>query len=308
MSDKLHRFLLENLNIRGEWVSLNNSWQEIQNSAKYPKAVRHVLGEALAIVSLLAESLKFDGSLTLQIRGTQPVTMLVVQATSEGDIRGIAKWQGEILDNTPFSELFGAGTMVISIENNPKSEARKSEQYQSLVSLEGDSLAACLTEYFAQSEQLETQLWLAVDDKSVAGLMLQSIPTGATANDSLDMTEKNNWNHATILADSLSKDELLSLDVKTLLHRLYHEEDLRLYNAKSLRFKCSCSQTKIDRMIYALGEADANALIQEQGTIDVDCEFCNKHYVLDQVDIARLFSKGFTPQDSIDNSDQPKVH
>lgn len=308
MSDKLHRFLIENLNIRGEWVSLNNSWQEIQNSAKYPKAVRHVLGEALAIVSLLAESLKFDGSLTLQIRGTQPVTMLVVQATSEGDIRGIAKWQGEILDNTPFSELFGAGTMVISVENNPKSEARKSEQYQSLVSLEGDSLATCLTEYFAQSEQLETKLWLAVDDKSVAGLMLQSIPTEATANDSLDTNEKNNWNHATILADSLSKDELLSLDVKTLLHRLYHEEDLRLYNPKPLRFKCSCSQTKIDRMIYAFGETDANALIQEQGTIDVDCEFCNKHYVLDKIDITRLFSNGITPQDSIDNSDQPKVH
>ena len=298
MSDKLHRFFLENLNIRGEWVSLKKSWQEIQDSADYPTPVRRVLGEALAAVSLLAESLKFDGSLTLQIRGTHPVTMLVVQASSEGDIRGIAKWQGDVPDTATFSELFGAGTIVISVENKPKSGANQGEQYQSLASLEGDSLATCLKEYFAQSEQLETQLWLAVSDDTVAGLMLQSVPNDdknkAHANvDQID--QQNNWDHASILADSLSEDELLGLDVKTLLHRLYHEEDLRLYDAKSLRFKCSCSQRKIEQMIYALGETDANALLEEQGSISVDCEFCNKHYELDKIDVAKLFSGGMMP-------------
>ncbi len=297
MSDKLHRFFLENLNIRGEWVSLKESWQEIQNAADYPTPVRHVLGEALAAVSLLAESLKFDGSLTLQIRGTQPITMLVVQASSEGDIRGIAKWQDDIpnteTDNATFSELFGAGTMVISVENKLKSGAKQGEQYQSLVSLEGDSLTACLKEYFSQSEQLETQLWLAVSDDAVAGLMLQSVPTDDKNIKHSD--QQNNWSHASILANSLTEDELLGLDVKTLLHRLYHEEDLRLYDAKPLRFKCSCSQTKIDHMIYALGEKDAKALIEEQGSIDVDCEFCNTHYTLDEIDVAKLFSNGVAP-------------
>ncbi|HIP95268.1 MAG TPA: Hsp33 family molecular chaperone HslO [Leucothrix sp.] len=308
MSDKLHRFFLENLNIRGEWVSLKKSWHEIQNAANYPAPVRHVLGEALAAVSLLAESLKFDGSLTLQIRGTQPVTMLVVQASSEGDVRGIAKWQGDIpntgTNDATLSELFGAGTMVISVENNPKSGAKQGEQYQSLVSLEGESLAACLKEYFAQSEQLETQLWLAVDNESVAGLMLQSVPNNTANKANVDIDPQNNWDHATILADSLSKEELLTLDVKTLLHRLYHEEDLRLYDAKPLRFKCSCSQAKIDQVIYALGETDANVLIKEQGTIGVDCEFCNKHYALDKIDVARLFSNGVIT----DSSDKKMIH
>jgi len=292
MTDKLHRFLLENLHIRGEWVSLKQAWQEIQQSADYPQAVRHVLGEALAAISLLAESLKFDGSLTLQIRGTQPVTMLVVQASSEGDLRGIAKWQGDIADDATFSELFGAGTMVISIENKPKPGTNQGENYQSLVALEGDSLASCLTQYFAQSEQLATKLWLAVDDACIAGLMLQNLPSDSLVH----KDQQINWEHASILADSITKEELLTLDVEDLLHRLYHAEDLRLYDAKSLRFKCSCSQRKIEKMIFSLGEADANELLEEQGAIHVDCEFCNQHYELDKIDVATLFSGGITSE------------
>ena len=304
MSDKIHRFSIENLHVRGEWVSLKSTWKEIQKTADYPEPLRHVLGEALAAISLLAESLKFDGSLILQIRGTQPVTMLVVQASSKGTVRAIAHWNGELPKNATFHELFGAGTMVISVENNPKPGQNKGERYQSLVSLDGETLADCLKEYFAQSEQLETQLWLAVDNESVAGLMLQSVPNNTANKANVDLDQKNNWDHATILADSLSKEELLTLDVKTLLHRLYHEEDLRLYDAKPLRFKCSCSQTKIDQVIYALGETDANVLIKEQGTIGVDCEFCNKHYALDKIDVARLFSNGVTT----DSSDKKMIH
>jgi len=291
-TDKINRFSLENLNVRGEWVCLKSTWKKIQETADYPKPLRHVLGEALAAITLLAESLKFDGSLILQIRGTQPVTMLVVQASSEGSVRAIAHWDGELPDNATFNELFGAGTMVISVENNPKAGQNKGERYQSLVSLDGNSLADCLKEYFAQSEQLNTRLWLAANDECVAGLMLQSLPSDEKSDIEDD---QKGWEHANILADTLKDEELLTLDVQELLHRLYHEEDLRLYDAKSLRFKCSCSQTKIDQMIYALGETDANALIEEQGTIGVDCEFCNKHYALDKIDVAKLFSDGVMP-------------
>ena len=146
-------------------------------------------------------------------------------------------------------------------------------------------MADCLKGYFAQSEQLETQLWLAVDDESVTGLMLQSVPS----EDQL-IEQEDNWNHASILADTSSKQELLTLDVKDMLHRLYHEEDLRLYESKPIRFECTCSQEKIENTIFSLGKTDANALIQEQGSIRVDCEFCNKHYELDKVDLAHLFS------------------
>lgn len=291
MSDKIHRFHLENLNVRGEWVSLSTSWQEIQQTTDYPLPVKLVLGEALVAISLLAESLKFDGSLVLQIQGTSPVTMLVVQASSDGAIRGIARWQGDIADDSSFNALFGAGTMVISVENNPKPGAQKGERYQSMVSLEGASLAACFSDYFSQSEQLNTEMWLAVDERNARGLLLQSLP----AKDAKEgITNRDGWAHAKILADTLSnekgKEELLTLDSETLLQRLYHEDDLRIYDDSPIRFECSCSQQKIENTILSLGEKEANEIVAEQGSISIDCEFCNTHYELDNVDVTRIFS------------------
>lgn len=285
MSDTLHRFQLENLHVRGEWVSLGNSWQDILKTADYPKPIRHVLGEALVAISLLAESIKFDGSLILQIRGTQPVSMLVVQASSDGAIRGLANWKGEIAETATFEELFKSadgshGTMVISVEPN----AKLGERYQSLVTLEGKSLSDCFTQYFAQSEQLKTRLWLAVDDNFATGLMLQSLPLEDTT------IQSEGWNHATILADTLRNIELLELDAQELLHRLYHEEDLRIYDSKSIRFECSCSLEKIENTVRSIGIEEANSIIAEQGTIRLDCDFCNTQYELDSVDVTRLFS------------------
>ncbi len=286
MSDKLHRFSLENLHVRGEWVSLKTTWKEIQKTADYPEPLRHVLGEALAAISLLAESLKFDGSLILQIRGTQPVTMLVVQASSEGTVRAIAHWNGELPKGATFNELFGAGTMVISVENNPKAGQNKGERYQSLVSLDGETLADCLKEYFAQSEQLSTRLWLAADDDCVAGMMLQSLPPDGESD---IKSNQDHWNHATLLADTLKDEELLTLDAQELLHRLYHEEDLRLYDPQPIKFKCTCSPEKIDSAIYSLGEKEATELLKEHGSISVDCEFCNTKYNIDDIDLKRIF-------------------
>ena len=290
MSDKLRRFLLENLHVRGEWVSLQSSWQEIQKTADYPKPVRHVLGEALAAISLLAESLKFDGSLILQIRGTQPVTMLVVQATSDGGLRGIAHWDGDIPEEATFNQLFGEGTIIISVEPSGTSNGNR---YQSLIALQGDSLADCLKGYFEQSEQLKTQLWLVADDEKVAGLMLQALPR-SSQDDSVQRAEQahtneTGWQHATILADTIKNQELLELDVNTLLHRLYHDDDVRLFDENPLRFECTCSQIKIDNAIRSMGEVEALDIIKEQGSIQVDCEFCNTHYTFDKVDVEKLF-------------------
>ena len=284
MSDSLHRFHLENLHVRGEWVSLDTSWREILSNAEYPEPVKQVLGEALVAISLLAESLKFDGSLILQIRGALPVSTLVVQATSNGAIRGMANWQGEIADDAKFQDLFiaegqGLATMVISVEPN----ASQGERYQSLVALEGESLAESFTQYFAQSEQLKTRLWLAVDDTRAAGLMLQCLPSESSE------IQDEGWNHATILADTVTREELLNLSSQTLLHRLYHEEDLRIYEDKEIHFECSCSNEKIENTIRAIGEKEANAIIQEQGQITIDCDFCNTQYKLDSIDVKRLF-------------------
>ncbi len=284
MSDSLHRFHLENLHVRGEWVSLDSSWREILSNAEYPEPVKQVLGEALVAISLLAESLKFDGSLILQIRGTLPVSTLVVQATSNGAIRGMANWHGEIPEDIKFQDLFIAenqslATMVISVEPN----AAQGERYQSLVALEGESLAESFTQYFAQSEQLKTRLWLAVDDTRATGLMLQCLPSESSE------IQNEGWNHATILADTITKEELLNLNSQTLLHRLYHEEELRIYEDKDIHFECNCSNEKIENTIRSIGEEEANAIIAEQGQITIDCDFCNTQYKLDSIDVKRLF-------------------
>ena len=282
MSDVLHRFQLENLHVRGEWVSLGESWREIQKTADYPKPVKQVLGEALVAISLLADSLKFDGSLIMQILGTLPLSMLVVQASSDGAIRGLANWQGDIPQEASFRDLFGeaTGTMVISVEPN----SNQGERYQSLVSLEGDSLAECFTQYFSQSEQLNTRLWMAVDDQFAAGLMLQSLPEENIQH------QAEGWNRATILADTIRNIELVELDAQELLYRLYHEEDLRLYDAKMIRFECTCSQEKIEHTIRTIGKGEADSIIKERGNIEINCDFCNTKYVLDSIDVTRLFS------------------
>ena len=282
MSDVLHRFQLENLHVRGEWVSLGESWREIQKTADYPKPVKQVLGEALVAISLLADSLKFDGSLIMQIRGTLPLSMLVVQASSDGAIRGLANWQGDIPQDASFRDLFGEakGTMVISVEPN----SNQGEIYQSLVSLEGDSLAECFTQYFSQSEQLNTRLWMAVDDQFAAGLMLQSLPEENIQH------QAEGWNRATILADTIRNIELVELDAQELLYRLYHEESLRLYDAKMIRFECTCSQEKIEHTIRTIGKGEADSIIKERGNIEINCDFCNTKYVLDSIDVTRLFS------------------
>jgi len=296
MANSVQRFTLENLHTRGEWVSLEETWQKIQATNNYPPAVSNVLGEALAAISLLAESLKFDGSLTLQIRGTQPVTMLVVQANSNAGVRGIAHWQGDIPGDTTFKQLFGAGTLVISVENTPSKGQQQGERYQSLVSLNGETLAECFKEYFDQSEQLNTQLWLAADKKRVAGLMLQSLPENDDSNNEDlinkedESTKADSWTHATVLAETIKKQELLTLSSKELLQRLYHDEELRLYDPKAVNFECSCSQQKIEDTIFSLGEKEANDIIAEQNNISINCEFCNTHYQLDSVDVKRLFS------------------
>lgn len=286
MSDKLHRFLFESTQVRGEWVRLSESWQMIQQTADYPVAVKKVLGEALGAISLLMESLKINGSMIMQIRGTQPVTLLVVQATSTGGLRAVAKWDGPIDENASFGDLFGKGTLVITIESQDSGK-----RYQSLVELSGDNLADSLQAYFEQSEQLSTRLWLAANDKTVSGFMLQNLPLDPAVKQHHDKLEsyQNYWEHLTILADTISHDELLELDLPTLLHRLFHEETIRLFEGHSLAFECSCSQEKVENTIRSLGETEANEILEEQGSISIQCEFCNRLYNLDAVDVKHLF-------------------
>lgn len=275
--DTLHRFLIENTQVRGEWVHLDESWQNILTNSPCPAPLRQVLGEAAAAVCLMSATIKFKGSLILQINGNGPVSMLVMQATSEGEIRGLAHWDGD-LPMSSLPDLFGEGRIVISIITN-----KDNDRYQGVVGLEGQTLADCLQTYFEQSEQLNTRLHLAADHATAAGLLIQRLPEQQADQD------EDSWERAVSLTDTLQAEELLTLDASSLLYRLFHEEDLRLFDPQAIRYQCSCSQEKIEEMIRSLGKEEAHSIIDEQSLIEINCDFCNTRYTLDAIDVERVF-------------------
>ncbi|RMG55037.1 MAG: Hsp33 family molecular chaperone HslO [Gammaproteobacteria bacterium] len=281
--DTLHRFIIEHTHVRGEWVHLDATWQAILERGPYPPGVRQVLGEALAAVALLSATIKFDGSLILQITGDGPISMLVMQADGRRALRGLAHWEGEVPEED-LQAQFGNGRMVITID-----PGEGKERYQGVVALEGRHLSDALDHYFARSEQLSTRLWLAVSEESVAGLLLQRLPG--------EDEDADAWDRTVALADTVSEEELLSLPVEELLHRLFHEEDVRLFEREPMCFRCSCSEQRVRDMIRNLGSEEAQQILAEEGGIHVTCEFCNAQYHFDSVDIDALFAEGAMPGD-----------
>lgn len=286
-SDNLQRFIFDNTPVRGEWVHLTESWQQVLIRRDYPPAIQRVLGEMMAAAALLAATIKIKGRLVLQSKSSGPVNLMMVECTSGNTLRAFAQWTGDVQDNASMSELTGKGVLLISIDV----EGSK-QPYQGTVSLDGESISDVLETYFNQSEQLDTQIWLASDSNSVSGLFLQQLPS-TEANKEED---EENWSRLSQLASTITSDELLNLGAGTLLHRLFHEEECRLLSSTELSFACSCSRERVADTITLLGEHDANELVAEQGQIEVTCEFCNEHYLFDEVDVATIFSVNTTPE------------
>ncbi|QGW21134.1 Hsp33 family molecular chaperone HslO [Stutzerimonas degradans] len=287
MSDQTQRFLFDNNDVRGETATLAESYQHVLAKHAYPEPVAQLLGELLAAAALLVGTLKFDGLLSLQARSEGPVPLLMVECSSDREVRGIARYHAEqIAPDATLRELMPEGMLAITVD------PAKGQRYQGIVGLEGVDLAACLSEYFAASEQLPTRFWLAADSRRACGLLLQQLPADRIH----DPEEREaSWQHLRTLADTLSAEELLGLDTETVLHRLYHEEPLRLFEAQPIRFRCSCSRERSANALASLGQHDAEQLLQEQGgTITVDCQFCNERYVFDAADIGQLFAGGGT--------------
>jgi molecular chaperone Hsp33 len=273
--DSLHRFLFEHEPIRGELVHLDDAWRSIQDHHDYPPLLKKVMGELSAAAVLLAATLKLQGSLVLQIQGHGAIKLLVVECTGELQLRATAKWEGPLHGTLP--ELVGDGRFVITLD--PKD----GRAYQSIVALEGETVAEILQNYMTRSEQLETRLYLAADENGVGGMLLQKLPEQAEAD--LDA-----WPRVTQLAETLQNDELLQLSAEKLLHRLYHEEDVRLFEAQPVSFKCSCSRESVAQMLRMLGDDETASILAEQGLIEIHCEFCNHRYEFDKVDTAQLFA------------------
>lgn len=281
-SDTLRRFLFEHAPIRGELVHLDASWQTIVGRHHYPPVLRDLLGELAAAAVLLAATLKLQGALVLQIQGKGALKLLVVECSGDLEIRATAKWEGELKSGT-LQELVGAGRFVITLD--PK---EGKQTYQGIVALEGNSVAEILQNYMLRSEQLDTRLWLAADGERAAGMLLQVLPAQAGQ---AEHPDTDAWPRATQLADTLKREELLELPAEQLIHRLYHEEYLRLFDAQPVAFHCSCSHESVGNMLKMLGRAEIDSIIAEHGSVEIHCEFCNQRYVFDSVDAAQLFTE-----------------
>ena len=285
MTDFSQRFLFDDSDVRGEMVVLTQSYAQVLAKHPYPQPVAQLLGELLAAAALLLGTLKFEGLMVLQARSSGPVPLLMVECSSEGELRGIARYHAEqVRADAGLSDLMPEGLLAITVE------PRSGQRYQSLVDMDGATLADCLSNYFATSEQLPTRFWLNADGQRARGLLLQQLPA-----DRLPDAEAReaSWQHVVTLADTLTAEELLGLDNPTLLHRLYHEEQLRLFEPRTLQFRCSCSRERSANALVSLGQADAELLLSENaGSVVIDCQFCNERYAFDAADIAQLFAGG----------------
>lgn len=275
--DSLHRFLFENTPIRGERVHLDATWHSVLERHDYPPLLHKLMGELSAAAVLLAATLKLDGSLILQIQGTGAIKLLVVECDGEMQMRATAKWEGA-LDGTLPDLIGDDGRFVITLA--PKNGK---QPYQGIVALEGDTVAEILQNYMIRSEQLDTRLWLVADERAAAGMLLQKMPeTGGNDDDA--------WGRITQLAATLKDDELMGLTTEELLHRLYHEEDVRLFERQGVSFHCSCTRDNVAQMLRMLGAAEVDSILAERETIEVHCDFCNQGYEFDKVDAAELFA------------------
>ncbi|MGH6612087.1 MAG: Hsp33 family molecular chaperone HslO [Burkholderiaceae bacterium] len=291
MRDELLKFAFSGVRVRGEVVQLDTAWRDMIAHHRYPPAVMRVVGETVAAAALLAANIKFNGALVMQIHGDGPLQLLVVECQSDLSLRATAKVRDEPIDaEISLRELTnrgGRGRFAITLD--PKDPLPGQQPYQGIVALEGDSMADVLQNYMRQSEQLETRLWLASNAESAAGLLLQRLP-----NDSGHPVASDDeaWQHLVALAQTVTADELLTLAPDDVLHRLFWQESLERYAPVTPRFACTCSRERIAKMLVSLGREEVDSIIDEQGSVDVTCEFCGKLFAFDAVDAAQLFEHG----------------
>jgi molecular chaperone Hsp33 len=279
--DTRQRFLFDDTHIRGEITTLSESFKAIQQRQDYPPVITAILGEFLAAASLLSATLKFKGIVSIQAIGQGTITSIMAECSNNTQLRGIVRGDYQSIgDNENFKTLLGSATLAITIEPEGR------ERYQGLVPMDKDSLSECLEYYFDQSEQLSTKIKLAADQHTAAGVLIQEMPHSSN-----DEQARENWQHLSVLLESLKPEEQLELEHEEQLYRLFHEQKVRLFEPEKLQFFCSCSKARTAKMLVSLGADEVNQIIQEQGLIDVNCEFCDQHYQFDQSDIDEIFNQ-----------------
>ena len=279
--DQLHRYLFENYAVRGELVTVSNTWKEVLENHNYPLPVKNLLGELLVATSLLTATLKFAGDITVQVQGDGPMSLAVINGNNRQQMRGVARVQGEIADDASLKTLVGNGYLVITIT------PEEGERYQGVVGLEGETLAECLEDYFQRSEQLPTRLFIRTGDvegqPAAGGMLLQVLP----AQD----TQAEDFEHLAVLTETVKAEELFTLPANEVLWRLYHEEEVTLYDPQDVEFKCTCSRERCAGALKTLPDEEVDSILAEEGEIDMHCDYCGNHYLFNAMDIAEIDRK-----------------
>jgi len=309
---EVHKFLFDGLPVRGTLVRLTNSWQEIlqrraanSTTGAYPAPVRDMLGELTAAAVLMQSSIKFNGSLTLQIAGDGPVKLAVAEVQPDLSLRATATVMGDVVDASSLSKMINVnnkGRCAVTLD--PKDKFPGQQPYQGVVPLFDDhrqpieKLSNVIEHYMLQSEQLDTTMVLAANDKVAAGLLIQRIPMQGEGNLAGSMVSKQNedeiglnehYNRLAVFAASLKQEELLTLNANEILHRLFWEEAVIRYEPLPAKFACTCSRERISSMILSLGQAEVEEILAERGDVEVSCEFCGQQQRFDPVDAAQIF-------------------
>jgi molecular chaperone Hsp33 len=307
---QLQKFLFDGLPVRGMIVRLTDSWQEVlrrrEAAGGYPVKVSELLGEMAAASLLMQANIKFNGSVILQIMGDGPVKLAVAEATSELGFRATAKVMGEVGAESTLADMVNVlnqGRCAITLD--PRDKLPGQQPYQGVVPLFGDQgeklgkVSEVLEHYMLQSEQLDTKLVLAANDKVAAGLLIQRLPMEGEANLEARAREmsreeriglEDSYNRISILAASLKREELLELDIDTILHRLFWEEQTLHFEPQQPRFACTCSRERVRGMLKSLGREEINDILREQGKIEIGCDFCGAKYNFDTVDAVDVFT------------------
>jgi molecular chaperone Hsp33 len=286
--DQLHRYLFENYAVRGELVTVNETYQQILTNHDYPAPVQQLLGELLVATSLLTATLKFDGDITVQLQGDGPLKLAVINGNNRQEMRGVARVEGPIVEGSTLHQMLGNGIMVITISPT------EGERYQGVVGLEGETLAACLEGYFRQSEQLPTRLFIRTGESAgkpvASGMLLQVLPAQDGNADDFD--------HLVQLTATIKNEELFNLPANEVLYRLYHQEEVTLYEPQDVTFRCTCSRQRCADALTTLPAKEVTNMLEQDGNIDMHCDYCGNHYLFDAVDIAALYNgnTGSTPQ------------
>ncbi|WP_105902665.1 Hsp33 family molecular chaperone HslO [Vibrio gangliei] len=274
----LHRYLFEDLSVRGELVQLDTAYQQILANKDYPQPIQTILGELLVATSLLTATLKFEGSITLQLQGDGPVSLVVINGDHDQKLRGVARYKGQIDPEASLHDLIGKGHLVITISPN------KGERYQGVVGLEGDSLAEILEGYFERSEQLKTRLWIRTGEHQgqahAAGMMLQIMPDGTGSADDFDHLEK--------LTETIKNEELFSLEANEVLYRLYNQEKVQLFTPHPVEFFCGCSRERSAGAIATVAKEELDDILATDGEVALHCDYCGTTYSFDAAQVDEI--------------------